>query len=336
MRKKKLYLNVSISRGEIELMKEKKGTFKITAGFDCLSACISNVELLFGNQVRDEDVFFFVGERNLYYDNEKQLLYTDSHECIKQWLERHHILVENKKKFQHESPIGYIRKKLLLNKKIVLCVKTECLNYRSIFLDNLPTNHYIVVCDCDIITGKLYVIDGFIPNNDSEFFSGWVNAKEIVNAWEKTECSHYCFERSVFKETISLRKSSKMNFEATVSSYLLNNNTDCVVSGEAAIECFVNSLTEDSDFENKINQMKVFGFTTIKRYVCKCIKEDSRLYLFFRDYLEIVESWDVFCLMLFKFYITKRYNGLEKIKIFAKELITREHELISDIDKQLK
>lgn len=305
-------------------------------GYDCLCTSISNAEMMFGLPLQDENVYFFMGERIIFYDMKRKLFYTNSHKCIKLWLANKKIYMKEKKAIMPNLLMDYLKNILNVGNALILCLKTECLKYRGMFLQNPPVEHYVIAAEYRESTDKIFVIDGYIPNDHTEFFSGWVSADEILLAWEQSGFSHYLLTRSFFQDIMDLEECSRINFKATISAYLHCESTNDIVMGELAVDYFIDSLNENSDFESKLKQMKIFGFTTIKRYILRYIKKNDSLHDYIFAYENIVEKWDAFCLMLYKAHITRRYTRIEKNKNFARELVMEEHDVLSSISNQMK
>lgn len=305
---------------------------KLQTGYDCLSVCVTNSCRRYGGDFFDEELYFSSGVGEICFDKSRKVLFSNLHGLLKEKIKKAGVKQLCEKNIEQGKPCRYLRRFIRNGNIIVLCVQTGALTYRNIYFQNYSIGHYICLSNYSEESNKFYVLDGFIPNDDTSVFEGWVGADEILRAWKETGYVHYIFSDN--KTIVDVSKNYvNLNFEKTVEHYLDSYTLNDIVTGEKAITEFIKQLTLENNFENVVNQLKIFGFITCKRYILVMLKKSNNLQEMVDDYENIVNSWDTFCLKLFKMYITNRYGELDSTLLFAEEIIRKEHDVLIKITK---
>lgn len=300
-------------------------------GSDCLSICLTNAEEFFGNLKNDYEIYFSFGKRKVMLDKEKNYLFANSHSAMEDNLENKGIHRFDEKEFDTTTPQEFIKKRLSEKKVLIISMKSNLLHYRSFFANNGIVDHYLLVTDYSD-DGKIYVVDGYSPNEFDDGMEGWIEIDEVMAAWEACRCKCFVIERPVFNEIQGNMNISSAVLE-TITSYLSGEPNEKFSYGEKAIREWLKEISERDDLQQLIYQIKITGFLSIKQYLYDFLQGNKQLEGCAIEYKAIINGWQKICLLLFQMNLKKRYNRFDYIKTAGNELIDKEHELLIQIKK---
>lgn len=312
-------------------MKNNCSELLLYPGYDCLSACITNAGRFFGYNYIDEDVYFWAGDRTIFFDRKKENnIYSNSHKTIVKKLKHIGMNLSNRNDMGTDNVLNYLCNCFKEGYIVIVFTSIGNLNYRDIYLDNISAGHYICLTNYDEKMKKIYILDAFIPNENSQVFQGWVAADSIISAWKEKEYMHYIVNQfNLFDDVIV--DEARENFKKTIYNYLEISSNDIKFIGNKAVAEFLNGITISDDLRNVVMQIKIYGITTCKRYILAMLKREKNLITAIEPYKKIINGWDMFCLMLFKMHISGRRERLRDNINFAKKLCEQEYDMLSKI-----
>lgn len=302
---------------------------KMVRGFDCLSACVTYAENRLGNDLDEYKVFFLFGERFVFLLEEEGgcSLCSNSHRLLENELESFGIMGGDFSPDKME-PERYIEKCLEEGKFIAVSLRTRFLIYRNIFMNNGMAKHYLCILKYSAETRKVYVYDGYIPNENNVPFEGWLDINDILPAWENTGYRHLLWENSkIHLENIDELVYKSVN--KTIINYL--NPQKNFLCGEDAVYKWLERLGEHDDIDYLLFQLKINGFLTIKYYLLDYFEKELGLCKVAQTYKKVIDKWDQICLLLFHMKLKKKREKLEIVRKMSVELLQEERQILEEI-----
>lgn len=298
-------------------------------GYDCLSVCITYAEHLMKNEIEEYQVYFAFGTRQVEFDSEE--LYSDSHSLMENNLDMFDIKRLLKRDIETEnSAEEYIEKHCNQQNVLIMCLDSCLLKYRNIFLNNARTPHYVCVSKYSKEDKKVYIHDGYIPNDENDPFEGWVDLEELLPAWREANYIHYIWDKSHIKlENVELAIHDTV--KETISRYIFPLKDSELFYGEEAVYEWLNKVSPEDDMDHLLHQLKVRGILTMKYFFLFYLEKNEKTKQLGEQYQRIIEAWEKLCTLLFFMKLRRRTGALDNFKEQAVKLITKEHDLLQQI-----
>ena len=308
--------------------------------YDCIVACILALEIDAGVNLSDGDIYWSFGIREIGIRKDHNLV-SNSHSKIEEKLiEELGVPVL----YRSDIASNFSVKEYLISKirdeKMILMLDSKYLKYRNLFLNNPGVYHYIWPKEYSVHDGKVYIVDLYIPNDDSNTVECWVEIDELIRAWDEVHNRHFIWEKSYYRYDL-LTKNNAEVVKDTIRYYLNSRNslgicTDSKREGLSGIEAvyfWVNGLTGKEDLDSLLAQIKTGGFLTIKFYLLQHFIEKSISNEFVSSYKKIIDDWDNLCRMLYIMRLRRKADFFEGFKKEAIKLLDKEQKLLKCISE---
>lgn len=310
-------------------------------GYECLSSCIVNHLQCEGLNVLPIDILMTNGKLQCRYNekNSAPNIFTGLFESSFLFLDFNNITYEIGQ-IEKGDKYRFIESCFMQDKKVIVCVAAQLLNYNSVYRTDDNVQHFINIIGVDAENDIIKVSDGCTPTYKDGIYENWIPGKVLFDAWEKMGARYI---------TVNIADIIKDNFDET-----LRKKNFIRVMKKSNPESFMrfrnNSITELRRYQKKVDNivdssslldqglliqasrnLKINSIIAQKQIVLQyleIIKVDKKI---IDEYRDLIYRWNNTSIAMIKISLSKQKDDIYMLKESLKNIIKLEKRSISDI-----
>lgn len=318
----------------------ENSNYKTVKGNQCLLACLHNY-LNYYNFNHSESTIFFSNENNIPIfsrqdsDEPYGKLEIDFFSIIEDYAQNAGFLLKSEHSFDYSNSVNRLLYCVDNEISVTIGVNASKLKYHKIFARGNNALHFVNVIGHSMRDNKLYISDGFIPVNPTEFYQGWVNIDEILPAWQAKK-----YYMIIFELNPSCLKLNRINYDRILLQlnkhlvkYLTGGREGDIIYGidaliyykENIVNIFKDSRSDSREIFIKFNmQLRNWGFFTCKKMIMEILNNQNELKNYGEKIREINKKWEYVSKLLIKMAFSNRRVDLEQFEAAMNETISLE------------
>lgn len=321
-------------------VENKEKSNDLIQSYECLNACLVNYLNLRGKKKSPATVFF--GGNGFVF---KYCEYAGSQQLLSN-MYKSNFTYMNKTGIEYvhnffatpTEALQFVVNEVMLKKNIIaLKIQSDFLKYNRVYSQTIAM-HYINIVDYNEESQKFYIIDGDVPTAIPSVFSGWVDARELIDGWIKTNCEYILFVNCekiysfTEKEMISIVRKQ-------VHEYCNSERND---KGVLAVSTYFKILEAENELQlsqiaREVNyQIKVEGIWASRHYLLDFIDSIGIEDKYIEELKEIIKQWNSLCMSLIKLSISQRERDKEMALSLLSNILLKEKEYFNNLDAYLK
>lgn len=279
--------------------------YETHTSYNCMLGCIENYLKYYGVNVSDTDLFFACDGFELHYDNkedeEDNLYIRNDYVSVlsEMGISCRWDYVKNKKEELKDILICLVKRET----PIIISLDTGKLTYESVFVRNKPTDHCFNLIGYDLDKDMFCISDSFIPANIPYSKQLWLDAAEIIEAWNE---NRQIMILSGFNKCIDYEVDIQKSVQNQLIKYMTGKKTKDSYEGKDAIKEYIKDMKKKIHRDNMVPsviemnyQLRVKGFYTAREYLLSFYKsygyktEEEKM-------MELLEEWKKSGLIMIK------------------------------------
>lgn len=314
-------------------------------GLECLNSCIYNYLKNDDINITQSDIFFYGGGFDIRYSwsngihKIKSKQYQANLPFIKNCLKK--SINDNMIESIEGEMLGFIQKKILDGKKIILNVSSSNLQYNKAFDRGKIVQHYINLIGLDTQNKLVKISDGCAPVVGGGCFEDWLNIDEIIENWQLMN-GHYIELHYDKIDVDEIKHRAYDNMKNGIKKYIhkdkaifrthLNGYQTIVRLFEDIGEMLQYNMENSLNIIRNINeQLKIGGYLNSKRFLLEKMKEIKCDEELVSAYETIIKEYDMICLQTIKCVIKKNIEEINSLVLQIKHLADDEIEILREV-----
>lgn len=315
-----------------------KNNYIVQQGYECLSACLSNCFNQKKIKITGSDIFLLGDGCNVLYRQKDMEIGTD-------------IYIANYN-FMNFLGLKYINdtcdneQKYFLSQCVKnrygLCIKvgSKYLEYNRVFSQSDNSPHFINILDVN--DDRVLICDGYVPEREATTFSGWLDLEKIVQAWKSMNYEYVLLKDVSMVRTNNIKSVVLEKMQRSINAYIKGGKDAELYYGKDAILQLnrdIKKVFESSDAKEKVKninyQLKIYGFISSKIMLLDSISRYVPQISCTKEYKEIINNWNRYCILLIKSALSQRKEGYERTYNKCEEFVDRECDVLSKILRKM-
>lgn len=308
----------------------KEKSNDLIQSYECLNACLTNYLNLCGKKISPSTVFWggngFVFKCR-EYEGSQQLL-SNMYKANFLYMDKAGIEYVHDFFTTPSEELQFVVKEVTLEKNIIaLKIRSDFLKYNRVYLQTIAM-HYIDIVGYNKESQEFYIVDGDVPTAIPSVFSGWVDARELIEGWKKTNCEYV-----MFVDCEKIYAFSEREMILLVRQQLLEYcNSESNDKGVLSVSTYFKNLEivdelQLSQIAREANyQIKVEGIWASRHYLLDFINSIGIEEGYKEKLKEIIKQWNALSMSLIKLSISKRERDKEKALSMLSNILLKEKE----------
>lgn len=294
--------------------------YHTAGGYDCLNSCICNYLKYYGFPLLTSDLFFLGDGFSLTFYDDKGYFYTSAYQSNYKGMQSLGIYSIQSKSDENNA-IAFLEDAVVRCVPIAIRVSAHSLTHSNAFLQGENSMHYMNIIGKND-RNQFYISDGFIPTYHPTTFEGWVDAKNILCAWQKEEYEYTLLHPKLLPDisTHEIRQRKQRKMIDSLDRYLLGGASGYETYGKDAVYSFCRKLkdvlTDSLDVKKTLHsynyQLRIWGFMACRwclRHALFHIADEQTIFLL--D--QLIDIWNKMCLMILKASFLASQLYLDKV-----------------------
>lgn len=313
-------------------------------GYECLSACISNYLRWKNITISASDIFFLGNGFSLFYENDTERILSDMYMSNYSFMNDYHINYESRNADDEKEAKNILRDSILNEDMIMIKVAAEGLKYNRIYQQAGDSQHFLNIIGWNDL--DVYVSDGFVPTRKFSIYEGWVEQKNILEAWKKKNFDYYVINYLELPgDDIDVYKEVKQMIISSILEYVDVFEKNTTIYGYSAMIHVMDNLREkllDKDYplsERTLylnHQLRVYGFLSAKKMLLEEMIHYGVKADLCNEYQLIVERWSRLLMKMVKIGFSRNLNDFEMMYADMLRILEKENDLLVHIAEAFK